>query len=487
MTWQEEYRCKLVSAEQAVNVVKSGDRVVIPMTEQPGRLAKALGARGHELQGVEIAVSAPQIDLDWFLSAGEGAFNVELEVFIGPMARPFHDAGQTPFLPLPFSLSFRAVDERPGEGKPIDVVMVTVSQPDKHGLVSFGAHPWFKKSYVRRAGKVIAEVNPRLIRPHGDCFLPVTAFDHFVEITPPTITRKELLDAVSGLPHERRTEMEEIINQVNPDRLAALVSRLTTIDPSRLRILLGLEEPPPEAVAIGEHVKKLIPDGSTFQIGVGTPASYLPRVGTFDDKIDLGLHSELVVPGIAKLVDAGVINGSRKSTHIGKAVAVGWSGANEEDMAIIDDNPLFELYEPEYLLNPTVISRNDNQIAINNALSIDLLGQINSESVFGGRMINGIGGQPDTHLGALYSKGGRAITLLASTALDGSVSRIVPRFEAGEIVTIPRFFADTIVTEYGVARLLGMNHRERAEALIAIAHPDFRSELRKAMKGWLIP
>ena len=185
MGWREEYSRKLVSAEEAVSIVESGDRVVIPMMEQPRQLAQALAARGSELQGVTIAISAAEIDLDWFLSAGEGAFQVELENFIGPVARPFHDAGQAPYLPLPFSLSFKAVDYRPEESKPIDVAMVTVTPPNEHGLVSFGPQPWFKRGYARRARKLVAEVNPNLIRTHGDCFLPVSTFDRLVEVTPP--------------------------------------------------------------------------------------------------------------------------------------------------------------------------------------------------------------------------------------------------------------------------------------------------------------
>ena len=126
------------------------------------------------------------------------------------------------------------------------------------------------------------------------------------------------------------------------------------------------------------------------------------------------------------------------------------------------------------------ISQNDNFHSLNNALSIDLIGQINSESVFGSRMINGTGGQPETHIGAVLSRGGRAITMLPSTALEGGVSRIVPAHEPGSTVTVPRYFADTIITEYGVARLWGKNHRQRAQELIAVAHPDFRAELRVA-------
>ncbi len=148
-------------------------------------------------------------------------------------------------------------------------------------------------------------------------------------------------------------------------------------------------------------------------------------------------------------------------------------------MEIIADNPAFEVYDPEYLLDLRTVAQNDNFYAMNSALSVDLIGQINSESVFGSRLINGTGGQPETHIGAILSRGGRGITLLPSTALEGAVSRIVAQHEAGSIVTIPRFFADTVVTEHGIARLMGKNHRQRAQELIAVAHPDFRAELKR--------
>jgi len=147
---------------------------------------------------------------------------------------------------------------------------------------------------------------------------------------------------------------------------------------------------------------------------------------------------------------------------------------------IIDDNPGFELYDPGYVLKLSTVASNYRQTSINNALTIDLTGQINSETVLGARMINGTGGQPEMHLGAFLCPGGRAITLLPSTAINGTISRIVPHMEQGALVTIPRFFADTVVTEYGIARLLGKNHRERAQELIAIAHPDHRPELRQS-------
>ena len=482
MTWRGDYASKLSSAEEAVSIIESGDRVVIPLTEQPMALVAALIARGPDLSDVTISISAPGFDIGSLLDAG---FQVEVENFIGPFARAYENEGIAPYLPLGFSLTFKTNDERPDQAKPIDAVLVTVAPPNENGMVGFGHQPWFKRAYARRASKVIAEVNPGLIRTFGDCFLPVAAFDRLVEVKPLKATRESLMEMVSGLEDEKRTGLEQIIQQVDPNRLAPMASRFDSLDVGRLKTLLGLDDPPPAAVAIAENVKKLIGHGSTIQIGVGTPAFYLPKLGVFDDKLDLGLHTELTVPGIGHLVDAGVINGRRKTIHKNKAVAVAWSGADDRDLAFIDGNPTFELYEPDYLLDPWLIAQNHQQVGINNALSVDLIGQINAESVFGGQMYNGIGGQPETHMGALYSRGGRAITLLYSTAVDGAISRIVPRFAEGEIVTIPRFWADTIVTEYGIAELAGRNHRERAEALISIAHPDFRAELRADAVKWI--
>ena len=200
--------------------------------------------------------------------------------------------------------------------------------------------------------------------------------------------------AITALPDERRAVLEDIISRVNPARLVPSIPYFETLDLNRLRTQLGIDYPSPETVAIADNVSSLIPHGATIQVGVGTPSSYMPRLGVFDDKIDLGLHTELTVPGVAKLVDAGVINGSRKTIHRNRAVAVSWSGANDEDLQIIDDNPIFELYSPEYLLDPWLIAKNHAQIGMNNGLSVDFSGQIASESVLGGRMINGIGGQP---------------------------------------------------------------------------------------------
>ncbi len=479
----QDYNDRLSTPEDAVSIVTDGDRVMVPLSEQPTILLRALADRAHEVKDATLAVSVPQFDLAPFIDAG---WKVEIENFIGPYGRPYENEGLAPYSPLAFSLTFKAQDERTNESKPIDVALVTVSRPNRQGQITFGPQAWYKRGFTQRARKAAAEIDPSLIRTYGDGFMPMDDIDRMIEREKSSLSRESLMQSIVELPYERREILEEIISRVRPSRLAPTAPHFATVDLNRLKAQLGIGEPPAAAKAIAENVRRLVQSGSTIQIGVGTPSSYMPRLGVFDDKVNLGLHSELTVPGIAKLVGAGVIDGSRKTIHKGRAVATSWSGANEEDLAIIDDNPIFELYSPEYILNPWVIAQNYRQVGINNALAVDLRGQIASESIFGGQMYNGIGGQPETHLGALYSEGGRAITLLYSTAVGGSISRIVPKLESGEMVTIPHFWSDTVITEYGVAHLLGKNHRERAEALIAVAHPDFRAELRRAAAGWLL-
>ena len=308
----------------------------------------------------------------------------------------------------------------------------------------------------------------------------VTEIDRFVEIPPLKITR-EMVDAWLRRVDDDslRAEYTALVDEItNLDRLILVGPAMIRYTPLQVRRLLGLAQPTEVTRSIAGYVSELVPECACIQIGAGEPSQYLVRCGAFDNKTDLGLHTEMVAPGVAKLVDGGVITGKNKAVHPGIAVASAWSGSDEQDLAIVTNNPAFEAYDPEYVLDITRMSQNPSVHSMNNALSVDLVGQINSETVFGSRMINGTGGQPEVHISACLSKGGRAITLLPSTAMDGAVSRIVPALERGAFVTIPRYLADTIVTEYGVARLWGKNHRERAEELIAVAHPDYRAELR---------
>jgi 4-hydroxybutyrate CoA-transferase len=261
---------------------------------------------------------------------------------------------------------------------------------------------------------------------------------------------------------------------------------MNIISPEFFTGLLGLEEPYPEARTIAGYVKELIKNGDTIEIGAGRPSTWLPRVGLFDDFEDLGIHSEMSAWGQHELIKAGVFNGKRKTLHPGKAIFTALDGAGWEGYQWMSDNPLVEMHDVEYVHNPTVIAQNENMVSINSVLQVDLTGQITCETQFGPRMINGPGGQLDFHLGAFMAKGGRAISVLRTLAFGGS-STIVPQMPEGSLVTIPRQFADYVVTEYGIASLAGKSHRERAEELIAIAHPDHRAELKKEARKLFWP
>jgi acyl-CoA hydrolase len=207
-------------------------------------------------------------------------------------------------------------------------------------------------------------------------------------------------------------------------------------------------------------------------------------LGAFDELEDISIFSEMAAPGMGDLVRRGIATGKYATLHPGKAVFSGLIGMRRDEILWADDNPLFELYSSDYTVNIANVSRNENMVSINNATQVDLTGQITCETQFGPRLINGPGGQIEFHIGAFAAPGGRAVTLLPSTwEAGGGVSTIVPQLDGGSLVSIPRVFADTIVTEWGVAELIGKTHRERAEALIRIAHPDFRQDLQKAAQN----
>jgi acyl-CoA hydrolase len=490
MDWQEDYKRKLTTYADAVRRVRSGDLVVLPLVG-PNAFATELAKRGDDLEGVTVRLASPPGDAGWYDDRRARAFDIEFELFIGDANRHVTDSGRGTYLPNVFSIEFKGPDERPDDVRAPDVVFINVSPPNVNGYVNLGVHMWNKRSYARRARTVIAEVVPQRIVAHGDTWMHVSEIDAFVEAGVAFASAAAggrgdgpVAQALAALPEERRAALRAVLSAAERSRLQELwpviAPKLAEYTPEELANALQVSLAPPDHVkAIAGYVSELVPDGATIQIGIGEPARWLPSLGVFDAKHDLGIHTELGCPGLATLFAKGVVTNKRKSIHQGVAVAVAWTGCDNDDMAVINDNPHFQLFDPEYVLNPRTIAQNDNMVAINNAISIDLLGQINSESVFGGRMINGTGGQPEMHIGAVMSRGGRAITLLPSTALGGTVSKIVAQLDAGSLVTIPRYYADTVVTEYGIARLLGKNHRQRAAELIAVAHPDFRAELRR--------
>jgi len=430
---QEEYKRKLISAEDAAQLVKPGDHVAFTFGREAQAVGLAIAARKEELHDVHIYIPSVGRDYGWYDPGWEDSFAISTSYIVLPMAREMLRERRADF-----AMGLTSPMEGP-EPPRVDILLTEVSPPDRHGHCSFGASLWDKKERVRQAKVVVAEVNSRLIRTGGDNYIHVSELDYFVENTEEGVRKAE----TSG------------------------------------------EAPPAGATSIARHIASLLRDGDTLQIGAGGVTEWLPRVGLLDGRTDLGLHTEMTARGLVKLVREGVINGKRKTLHPGKVIATAVGGARE-DMEFIDGNPFFELYSVHYVNNPAVIARNDNMVAINQALSVDLTGQIAAESV-GPHMYSGPGGQLMFAMGAMLSKGGRYITALPSTARNGTVSRIVPQLEIGSVITVPRVCADCVVTEYGVARLRAKSVRERAMALAEIAHPDFRADLRKAAKRLFWP
>ena len=482
-SWRDEFESRKKSPAEALEVVQNGHLVGLGIL-CPGVLTQALLERARQLERVDIRCLAPR-EVPLFSPDGPKG-EKEIELFIGDALRPAHDQRIATYLPNTFMLGFKAFDAGRPEARIPDVFLVAVSPPNEKGYVNFGPHMWHKKAYVRRCRHTIAAIDPNIQPVYGDTWIHVSEIETFVDgyIKPvdiPAVRQRIETQA----PPENRDALLRILNEASPDQVALVEDMFHLMPPGILEQAFGLSEVDPAAQAIAEHLKTLIRDGDTIQVGVGQPSSLMFKAGAFDHAHDLGLHTELGSPGLARLWEKGVLTGARKSIHKGRAVATAWTGCDGTDLRIIADNPAFELYDSNYLLNPLLMAQNRQMTSINSAIAVDLLGQVASEDRFGGHMVNGTGGQPDAHLSAALCPDGRAITVLRSTALEGTVSKIVAQHPEGTLVTVPRYLADTVITEYGIARLLDKNHRQRAEELIAIAHPDFRAELReKAKQLW---
>ena len=439
-SWREEFKRKLVSPDEAVEVVKSGDRVGFTYGREPRALGLALAARLGKLKDVTIFIRTPAMDFGWYDPGWEESFKIEIS-YVLPITREMMAERRCDFV---IGGLLGMTSKHPAVGN-VDVLFTEISELDEHGYCSFGASVWGKRKAVECAKIVLAEVNKNLIRTYGENYVHVSEIDYFVE-------------HVSGGKRPGATD---------------LLGRKTW-------------EPGEVEKRVAEHVSTLIKDGDTLQIGVGSTSEWIAILGALDNKCDLGWHSETTPRGIIKLVRQGVITGKLKNINRWKVVAVAVGGGDKEDMDFVNNNPIFELYDADYVLNPAVIAANDNVVSVNSAISIDLTGQIAAESV-GPTLVSGPGGQLAFAIGAQLSNGGRFITTLPSTAKGEAVSRIMPQLEKGTIVTIPRTLTDIVVTEYGIAHLYGKTQRDRASELIAIAHPDFREELTKEAKKLFWP
>lgn len=424
MNWQATYRDRLTTAARALQAVHSGKTVYIqPGCATPQALVEALVARAPAVHGVEVVQMASFGPAEYADPKFSGNLRVNA-LFIGPNVRDSVQEGFADYTPI----FLHEIEElfRSGQ-KPLDVVLLQVGPPDRNGLMSLGPGVDCTLTAARYARHVIAQVNRRMPRTHGDTFLTVRDIDAFVE------DDRELVELVP-------------------------------------------EEATPEQQRIAERVAELVPDGATLQMGIGAIPNGVLECLT--DHRDLGMHTEMFTDGVIGLVEKGVMTGRLKSLHPGKLVA-GFALGTRRLFDFLDDNPLFEFHPIAYVNDPGTIARNDRMVAINSAIQVDLTGQVCADSI-GTRPYSGFGGQTDFMRGAAASRGGKPIVAMPATAQQGRVSRIVPVLESGAGVVTTRADVHYVVTEYGVAYLHGKTLRQRAEALIAIAAPPFRDQLYEA-------
>ncbi len=440
MAWEDEYKNKFISAEKVASMVKSGDWVVLPMGRAPYALSSALAVRKEELKNVHVFDPTPSYDFGWYDRGWEDSFIIYAGQPMPLTEQMFEDKRCE--IPVPGLNIWQEIDMLPPEAQSPDVVFVEISPPDRHGFCSFGASLWNKKKVLRKAKLKIGEVNTRLIRTFGDNFIHFSEFDYLVEHTRP---------GQEGAPGTR----------------GSLAGR-------------AIKQPEPYLPTIAAYVRELIRDGDTLQMGVSRTIEPLIMMGMLDGKNDLGWHSEATIRGVIRLVREGAMNGKRKTINTGLCVTTAVGGDTREEMEWVNENPLFYLVDSGYVWDVRVIAAHDNFVAINSAAMVDLTGQITAERA-GYHILGGAGGQLPFVIGAWLSKGGRIIHVMPSTAKtkDGVISRIAVDLPLGTWVTQHRQAAQYIVTEYGIANLMGKTIRQRAEELIAVAHPDFRAELKK--------
>ncbi|UCG84310.1 MAG: hypothetical protein JSW38_05725 [Dehalococcoidia bacterium] len=440
MTWEDEFKGKFIAAEEAAKMVKSGDWVVLPMGRAPYALGSALAVRKEELKDVHVFDPTPSYDFGWYDPGWEDSF----KIYAGqpmPLTEQMFEEKRCE-IPVPGLNIWQEVDMLPPEAQNPDVVFVEISPPDSHGFCSFGASLWNKKQVLRKAKLKFGEVNQRLIRTHGDNFIHFSEFDYFVEHTRP---------GEAG----------------SPGTKGSLAGRM-------------LKEPAPYLPTMAGYVRELIRDGDTLQLGVSRTIEPMIMMGMLEGKQDLGWHSEATIRGVIRLVREGVMNGSKKTINTGLCVTTAVGGDTREEMEWVNDNPLFYLVDSGYIWDVRVIAAHDNFVSINAAAMVDVTGQITAERV-GYHILGGAGGQLPFVIGSWMSRGGRVIHVMPSTAntKDGLISRIVVDFPVGTLVTQHRQASQFVVTEYGIANLMGKTIRQRVEELISVAHPDFRAELMK--------
>jgi acyl-CoA hydrolase len=416
---------RLVTAAEAVAGIKSGDQVYVHCAAAaPSVLLDALVARAGDLADVGVIhlhIEGPGPHL----APGMEPHFRHRALFIGPNARAAVNEGRADYVPIFLSDVPRLFESR---ALPLDAVLVNATPPDRHGFCSLGTSVEAMHAAIRAANTVIVQFNRAMPRTLGDSFIHVSEIDLAVDVEVP--------------PYEHAVG---VIGEVER--------------------------------RIGEFVADLVPNGATLQLGIGAiPAA---TALALRDKRDLGIHTEMFTDAVVDLVEAGVVTGARKERNRGKVVTAFVMGSRRL-YEFVHDNPMVEMRPVDFTNDTHVIRSFSRMVAINSAIEVDLTGQVVADSI-GHRLYSGVGGQMDFVRGAALASEGRAIIALPSTAAGGTVSRITPSLKEGAGVVTTRAHVRTVVTEWGVAELFGKSLRERAEALIAIAHPDLRDELEGAV------
>ncbi|NQU12030.1 GNAT family N-acetyltransferase [bacterium] len=419
--WQEKYRRQTATADEAVAQLRPGQRVFIGTgCAEPLELVRALTRRASELRDTEIVHLLTFGDAPYAHKEMAQFFRIN-SFFIAENVRDIIQEGLGDYTPIFLSDIPRLFNS--GQ-LPLDVALIQVTPPDDHGMCSLGVSVDIVKSAAENASLVIAQMNPNMPRTLGDAALHVYDLDVLVPSTDPI-----------------------------------------------LEVSFAAETT--EAKQIAEYIASLIEDGSTVEFGIGRIPHAL--LGFLKEKKDLGIHTEMLTDGIIELVESGAVTGAHKTIDRGKIVASFCLGSRRL-YDYVDNNPLFSFHPTEYVNDPFIISQHPKMTAVNTALEVDLTGQVCADSL-GTKFFSGVGGQMDFNRGAARSKGGKSIIALPSTARGGTVSRIVGRLSPGAGVVTTRADVHYVVTEYGVAYLHGKSVKERALALITIAHPKFRAQL----------
>jgi len=430
---QEEYKSKRISADEAAKKVLSGYRLAMPPSPgEPRALCRAIAKRAEagEFTGVEVdnvytlGVSNPIWDRKL-----KGKI-VSTPLFVTTAQRWAISDGSGEFTPVYYQDCPRLYDRG---WRHLDIFIAEVSPMDKHGYFSFAASVSNSQSCARAAKMVILEVNEKQPCVYGDSFIHISDVDYIVE-------NNEDLPTIPAIPISPMDEM------------------------------------------MGQYIAELIPDGATLQIGVGGVPNAVCKFLT--GKKDLGLHTELFGDTMLELIEAGIVTNRKKKIHAGKSVFTFALGSRKV-YDYLDRNPAVESFQVDYTNNPETIAKHDNMIAINATLQVDLTGQCCSESI-GWRQYSAVGGQADFARGAYLSEGGKNFVVLYSTVKDGALSAIVPSLMEGARVSTQRQSVMYIVTEYGVATMVGRSIRQRAQELIRVAHPKFREQLTAEAKKMTI-